>query len=388
MDWRALRWSAEGFGLRRRSTQQTGVCLGLLLGLCSLQWRGLGFRVVLAAVPQPANTTNPNNASSYQAEEEAEDGDDMGAIDLTEQAELAAAAGEQGEDEEEEDYSQAVLGVRATGTAGGSTAVAAPDGIDRSQSEAHSAAAAAAAPSAADRSILTSSIDPTAWKLEVERLAPKLRLTVPADARDWRQHLDTACAHASALTTGWTDAQAALQRLASDVGAALERLTAREAALNNQFEGALAGYAAAHAALAEAQEEAAARADGVSARDAELHRLGAALEEVKAALDARGSSLSDASPLVRVKAAITTLRRELGAMEVRIGVVGHTLLQLSQSDKQAVLRDVVAKTMGAAAAGGAAAAARGGRSAARGSSARGSSARTGGSRGSKRGTRG
>jgi estrogen-related receptor beta like 1 len=86
----------------------------------------------------------------------------------------------------------------------------------------------------------------------------------------------------------------------------------------------------------------------ISDRNNELHRLGAALEEAKAQLDSRGSSLADASPLVRIKAAISSLKEELGAMEVRIGVVAHSLLCFSLRDKQAAMRDVAA----AAAAGG------------------------------------
>lgn len=212
-------------------------------------------------------------------------------------------------------------------------------------------------------------MDPTAWKLEVERVAPRLHpAAAAADARDWRQHLDAAHAYAAALGGGWPAARAVLLRVASDAGGAAERLAAREAALNAQFAAALGEHAAARRALGEAQDEAAGCADGVGARDAELHRLGAALEEAKAALEERGSSLSDASPLVRIKAAIAALRGELGGMEVRIGVVAHALTQLSLSDKQAAARAAAAlggeggRAGGGGPAGAAAAAAVGARS--------------------------
>lgn len=190
-----------------------------------------------------------------------------------------------------------------------------------------------------ERAALVSGVDPVAWKLEAERVAPRLRLALPADARDWRQHLDSAAGAMRALRDGWGDAAGALGRLGGEVGSALERLAAREAALNGTLAGELAAYAAARAALTGAQEEVAARSDALSAREAELHRLAAALEDTKAALDTRGSSLADASPLVRIKAALATLRGELGQMEVRIGVVSHTLAQLSLADKQAAARD-------------------------------------------------
>jgi len=48
-------------------------------------------------------------------------------------------------------------------------------------------------------------VDPVAWKLEVERVAPKLRVAVAPDMRDWRQHLEAAHSHMSTLTAAWPD---------------------------------------------------------------------------------------------------------------------------------------------------------------------------------------
>ncbi len=38
--------------------------------------------------------------------------------------------------------------------------------------------------------ILASNTDSEAWNLEVERVAPKLKVTVRVDGRDWRSHLE------------------------------------------------------------------------------------------------------------------------------------------------------------------------------------------------------
>ena len=43
--------------------------------------------------------------------------------------------------------------------------------------------------------MLQSKIDPTAWRMEVERVAPKLRITLAADAKDWRSHLEEVGQH-------------------------------------------------------------------------------------------------------------------------------------------------------------------------------------------------
>ena len=45
-------------------------------------------------------------------------------------------------------------------------------------------------------------IDPTAWRLEVERVAPKLRITLNADAKDWRSHLEEVQQHSKVCGCG------------------------------------------------------------------------------------------------------------------------------------------------------------------------------------------
>lgn len=45
-------------------------------------------------------------------------------------------------------------------------------------------------------------------------------------------------------------------------------------------------------------------------------------------MDERGGNLSDTSPIIRIKAAIKKLMEELKDMEVQIGVVSHTLMQV------------------------------------------------------------
>ncbi len=58
------------------------------------------------------------------------------------------------------------------------------------------AASTAEAVAPVDRAVLHSSVDPTLWRMELERVAPRLRIALPADARDWRTHLEEAHGHA------------------------------------------------------------------------------------------------------------------------------------------------------------------------------------------------
>lgn len=125
------------------------------------------------------------------------------------------------------------------------------------QPEATAKVVAAAAEEAAARQVLHTCVDPVQWRLEVERVAPRLRaVQAPSgDVRDWRAHLDAAQAAAAKLDAVWPAAQAALTRLGGELSASLERVATREEQLNGQFEGLLAAYGTAREQLTAAQEE-------------------------------------------------------------------------------------------------------------------------------------
>lgn len=58
-------------------------------------------------------------------------------------------------------------------------------------------------------------MDPTAWKLEVERVAPKLRILLNADAKDWRSHLEEVGQHTKVRLWQWKAKLSGAARLAS-----------------------------------------------------------------------------------------------------------------------------------------------------------------------------
>ena len=46
---------------------------------------------------------------------------------------------------------------------------------------------------------MTTQIDPAVWKVELERLAPKLKLTI-AEGKEWRSHLAKTRQHLAPVT--------------------------------------------------------------------------------------------------------------------------------------------------------------------------------------------
>ena len=108
---------------------------------------------------------------------------------------------------------------------------------------------------------------------------------------------------------------------------ALATVATRESSLNTSYAGKVKEWgvaAEAAATLTLTVNAAQARVTGLSA---ELASVGEAMEEVKAAMDERGSTMSDASPLIRIKAALSTLRSESKDLDLQLGVLGHAVMQ-------------------------------------------------------------
>ncbi|GAX75055.1 hypothetical protein CEUSTIGMA_g2499.t1 [Chlamydomonas eustigma] len=204
--------------------------------------------------------------------------------------------------------------------------------------------AGVAAGTLVDKQMLTSNVDPTAWRLELEKVAPRLRILLTADTKDWRTNLEEVHNNSKSISTAWPESRGVLEKLRSDLNGSLEKLTTREKYLNEQFERQMQQYRAQRVALQNIQVSYNQHTEAISDRNNELHRISEQLSEMKQQMEERGTNISDATPVVRIKGAIKKLADELHEMEVRIGVVSNTLLQLSLKNRrllqnQAVMSD-------------------------------------------------
>ncbi|KAJ7555124.1 hypothetical protein O6H91_05G023300 [Diphasiastrum complanatum] len=156
------------------------------------------------------------------------------------------------------------------------------------------------------KSKATSVVDPKQWQLELERVAPQLRASVVADGNDWRARLEHALQLHGEMSQTLEANNEQLQRVdlqISDYSATKDRLTEVQQKQNKSL------------------ENVAALKDGISATANQL-------DKVKKLMLEKGNMISDVSPLLQIKQAISNLKEELREMEVRIGTLQHTLLQL------------------------------------------------------------
>ncbi|KAJ3595677.1 hypothetical protein NHX12_004980 [Muraenolepis orangiensis] len=193
--------------------------------------------------------------------------------------------------------------------------------------------------------VLESRVDPAEWGLEVERVLPQLKVTIHTDSKDWRIHLDQMHQHRDGITASLKETKVLLDRLQEDLGKSLEKVNSREKYINTQLEHLTQEYRAAQAKLSQARELYQQASGGVTEKTRQLAEVSEELEEVKQGMEEKGSSMSDGAPMVKIKQSLTKLRQEVVQMDVRIGMVEHTLLQAKLREKNNMTRDMHASTL-------------------------------------------
>ena len=64
------------------------------------------------------------------------------------------------------------------------------------------------------------------------------------------------------------------------------------------------------------------------------------IEAVKMEMEERGSSMTDGSPLVNIRRSLARVKSEITSMDVRIGVLEHTLIKARMKDRSNMQRDI------------------------------------------------
>ncbi|XP_029434332.1 intraflagellar transport protein 57 homolog [Rhinatrema bivittatum] len=188
--------------------------------------------------------------------------------------------------------------------------------------------------------ILESTTDAAEWNLEVERVLPQLKVTIRTDNKDWRIHVDQMHQHKEGIESSLKETKGYLDKLQNEISKTLEKVGSREKYINNQLEHLVQEYRAAHAQLSEARERYQQASGGVTDRTRVLSEITEELEKVKQEMEEKGSSMTDGAPLVKIKQALTKLKQETVQMDIRIGVVEHTLLQSKLKEKSNMTRDM------------------------------------------------
>lgn len=175
--------------------------------------------------------------------------------------------------------------------------------------------------------VLESNIDPKEWLLEVERVAPKLKIQIPNDSKEWRTHLLQTRGYKQVIETQFPAAKAQLDKLSKELSGALERIKSKEAFINTQFDHRALDYRQQQEELNTVQSSYTELNEVVMNLQIELNNVQDELTVCTTEMEERSSTVTDTAPIVKMKDAFKRLRTDTRQLEVRIGVVSHTLMQ-------------------------------------------------------------
>ncbi|KAI5640251.1 intra-flagellar transport protein 57 domain-containing protein [Phthorimaea operculella] len=160
-----------------------------------------------------------------------------------------------------------------------------------------------------------------AWKLELERVAPALRLKISTDGRDWRARHAQMRTYRDELFDRFKITGTQLNKLHSSISSVMDKITARENILNEQFEPLVKEYGGLLDELNKVTNEYKEVSVGVTARQEMLNDITAKVENIKQRTESRGSSMNDNSPLVTAKKAATNLKKDIQELDFQIIVL-------------------------------------------------------------------
>eukprot|EP00967_Tisochrysis_lutea_P065988 scaffold85879_cov26-Tisochrysis_lutea.AAC.2 len=173
--------------------------------------------------------------------------------------------------------------------------------------------------------ILEAQVEPEAWRVELERVTPQLKMQVLSDPKEWRNRLVNTKSHQQTLQALAPETNTVLERLSDDLDRTLQAIKKAEQKLNSQCQDAVSEYVDKQEELEARMEEYNKNSDTINALTNELHSVSEDLSRIKEQMDTRGQSMTDTSPLIKIKAALSKLRTETKQLEIRIGVLTHTL---------------------------------------------------------------
>ncbi|KAI9207305.1 intra-flagellar transport protein 57 [Polychytrium aggregatum] len=182
-------------------------------------------------------------------------------------------------------------------------------------------------------------IDPAEWRIEVERVSPFLKVQITNDNKDWRIHLEQMQHHKVTIHSSLSETKTHLTKLHAEIEKTLEKIVSREKYINTQFEGQTEEFRSLQDQLSELKQKYNITNTNVTELTNELSKLSEMLDGVKARMDDIGNGMTDSRPLVNIKQGVSKLKAEIKQMDLRIGVIEHTLLHAKLSAKSGLVSD-------------------------------------------------
>ncbi|OUM61606.1 hypothetical protein PIROE2DRAFT_12343 [Piromyces sp. E2] len=124
-----------------------------------------------------------------------------------------------------------------------------------------------------------------------------------------------------------------LERLHKEIEKTLEKILSRETYINTQFESQIEENREIQDQLSILKQKYMSSSANVNDLTNQLSQISEDLDNVKLMIDEFGNGMTDSKPLAEIKQSNVRLKNEIKQMNLRIGVIEHTLLSAKMKTK-------------------------------------------------------
>lgn len=184
------------------------------------------------------------------------------------------------------------------------------------------------------RQIIESNIDHKEWILEVERVASKLKIPAPNDAKEWRNHIEQIKTYEHQIKNIMPDARLKLEKMSDNLGKILEKISKRERGINVNMNELGTEYKSKAEQLKNSVNRYNELNTSVRESGNKFREISEKYETIMAKVNEQSGTVSDNTVLVKIKNSIHKMKEEMTNMDLRIGVLSHTVLQHKFKEKK------------------------------------------------------
>jgi len=169
-------------------------------------------------------------------------------------------------------------------------------------------------------------VDPVEWKMELKRVAPVLRVELEGKSDDWRSHLKQAKVEHKKILSEIDKGSDNFRLLSGVITTTLEHLELKEKIINDQFEYIRKEFSSYRGRNRELEQSCQDTSSSVEKLKSDLTIMTKKLKHIKESVNRKGNSITDTSPLARMKAALQQIKSDIRSYDLQLGILEHILL--------------------------------------------------------------
>jgi len=178
----------------------------------------------------------------------------------------------------------------------------------------------------ADTALIQPVVDPAEWKMELKRVAPFLRVQHEDKSDSWRNHLKQSKVEHKKILCEMSRCHDNFTLLNEVITTTLEHIDLKEQIINDQFENISREFSSYRARNSDLEQSCKDTSSSVEKLSSDLSIITKKLKHIKESVNTKGNSITDTSPLTRMKSALQQIKSEIRSYDLQLGILEHILL--------------------------------------------------------------